>query len=257
MSLNPPGAEETRVAHSFFLSFLSECGIVGGLAAGLWLLQPLLLVLGWRSGRLSVRDEGYALAVFCGLTGWLLHGLADFNVYIPGSVMLVSCLPAMAFDAPPADVSATRRQRRRIVLLALGLIAVAGLWRLPGERAYQLLAAEAQARELNWSRLRRKGERAGRLLWRSPYPLDILGKAAQHLGDHRRAVAAFEEAIRRTPHRAAFHAHLAESQLALGDVAAAQHSVASALAWYPHNPKYRKLAERIRARAPDKSGNTD
>ena len=80
---------------------------------------------------------------------------------------------------------------------------------------------------------------------RSPYPWDVLGKAAlsQHKIDL--AIDAFGEASKRTPHRASYYAFLAQCLVRKGDLTAARENIDKALMWYPLRPEYISMKEKI------------
>ncbi len=95
-----PGAGEARSAHNNFLQILIETGVVGFVFfAGIW-------VVGLASARSFVRAylrgektdrlrETVFLSALIGISCFLIHSLADFDLYIPGIAMTVWLLLAL------------------------------------------------------------------------------------------------------------------------------------------------------------------
>lgn len=78
--LKAPDAEMARLVHNDYLEQFSDSGAVGGIAY-LAFTGGLLATVWRRWG--NVRTP-LALAAVLGLTGWLVHGFAEFGLYIPG-----------------------------------------------------------------------------------------------------------------------------------------------------------------------------
>ncbi len=244
MRLKPTGAEETRIPHNMFLNMLSQSGIVGGIAVLGCLLLPLFLVLlARRKG--GMPDPQLFGCVFVGLVSWGAHSLADFNLQIVGTVTIVAFLPLLSYAGDVGtelEVSTRNKNTLRMVLAAVALVAIAGAWRLPGELQYQRQYEEAtDKREINLNRARKQAEKAASLLPFSPYPWSIFGSLAEHNGRPDMAVKAYSEATKRSPHRSAFHYHLACNSLAMGRIAEASSALSKALEWYPTDPENLKL----------------
>jgi hypothetical protein len=242
----PPATEDSRDAHSLLLSVASQAGLVGGLCALLCLCVPFLLrpLCAW--ARQPV-DAAMMTCVQAGLAAWSLHSLTDFDLQIPGTVATVAMLPLLTMASPCGNPDPQARPPRyegrlRYGLLSLAALAVCGAWRLPGEYEYQLLYDGCQGREtaLPWAR-QQAARVAGRLPW-NPYPWFVLGRTAEGQGAWRLAAEAYQTALLRAPHRAAFHRRLAVCLLGVGETAAARESVRTALRWYPHDRETRALA---------------
>ncbi len=249
LRLKPPAAEETRIPHNLFLYFLGQCGILGGVAALYLLLQPILLWhASWRR-RIGLVSVPLWIAIFFGWMCWAIHSLADFNLQIPGSVVTMAVLPILGVDLrtgqPWKRLPAVPPNLWRVALIALGVVGLVNLWRVPGDMVYQVMynnlsrpaAAEALVKEARV---------VGALQPWSPYPYDWLGKRALDQEKYELAAQAFAEAAKRTPHRAAYHAYVARCMLAMGRPAEAAEALAKALEWYPHKPVYLDLQEEVR-----------
>lgn len=246
MQIKPPGAEETRIPHNLFLYYLSQCGILGGLGALCFLAQPLFLWAAIVRRRRAEWDKAVWVAVSFGCVSWALHSLTDFDLQIPGTLMTFVVLPVLAMNfgdrdgAPSGGVLVVLKT----ALAATALLAVAGLWRVPGERHYQRLTL-ARWNGSPAEFLQRVATPAGRWLPLSPYPWGVVGKEALTQEKYEIAETAFLEASRRTPHRAAYHAYLARIDLAKGRAAEAREHLKHVLTWYPHKPAYLELQRQV------------
>lgn len=232
--LKPIEAEDTRRPHNLVLGFAAQAGVLGGAAAVLCLSLPL-----WFRG--AFRTDGWHIdpalggAVFAGLSAWFLHSLLDFNVHIPGTLATVAALPFLCVDRTPNSASRPGGNGALpgAVACALALVAVVGLWRWPGERAYaQLLAAgpPGTSSSAEWDRL---VERACRRLPLSPYPCWVGAKAALARGQSGPALGLLRETVRRAPHRAVFLDALATELARNGEVEAARRVQRRADRWKP------------------------
>lgn len=247
LRLKPPGAEETRLVHNLFLHFLSQTGLVGGLGALYFLLSPALIWYRSMRRRLTLVSSGLWIAIFLGWASWAAHALADFNVHIPGTMITVVALPILGIDFRQNDTYRPTRSRdllNRAVLAVLAITSLLAITRWPGEMAYQAYhtgLAEPMMVEQRATRT----EQVADVYPHSPYPWDWLGKEALRQKNYDIAIHAFQQALQRTPHRAAYHAFLAEAYLATDQRQQAQEQVDLALLWYPHKPAYQDLAQRI------------
>jgi len=227
-------------------------------------------------------DLPLLFAAQVGLAAWSLHSLADFNFEIACFPALVGILTVVLVQwrdvsesravpsakgrkarrderyavtpepvTPATGVPWSRLSRRALAAAALTLatLSMANVWRWPGEQAYQKAYNALGGPDLDLDSLRTQVEAAGRLLPTSPQPWQLLGRAAEASNAYRLAVAAYGEAVKRSPHRASFHTHLARNCLGLGDYAGARRAAAAALEWYPFSPGHRDLAAQIEAAA--------
>lgn len=248
MRLKPPKAEETRIPHNLFLGFLAQCGLVGGLAALFFLAQPLLILLFANRFTIQFASRSIRVATFLGATAWLVHSLADFNIQISGTVITAGILPFLALKIPRVSTKPGASQPLLPMLWILALLTLGNVWRLPGERSFSQLTALLNQPGIRLGRIQEKAEQSSRFLPYSPYPWDILGKIAFSARNFELAAFAFSKAVERAPHRASFHAHLAKSYLLTGDLKKAEKRIKEALKWYPYDPKYQEIAQKIKAR---------
>lgn len=77
-------SEDPRLTHNNFLEALSDSGIFGFAAyAGLWLV-PLTVTI----RRLRQSDDLMMIGLTLSLAAWVVHGLVDFDQYIPSLALL-------------------------------------------------------------------------------------------------------------------------------------------------------------------------
>lgn len=188
LRLKPPNAEETRLPHNTILLFLSQCGLLGAAAALYFLVSPLLLWRRCAKGRTKLVSPGLWLVAVGGWLAWAAHSLADFNLQIPGTMLLVAALPILAIDLTQ---TATLPQHSgatvwRVQLLILALAGIANLWQVPGARRYQELTnhrqetiqspADNARQRLQPEGLYKLAEQCAVWQPHSPDPWDIAGK---------------------------------------------------------------------------------
>lgn len=229
LQIKPAGAEETRAAHNLILEMLSQAGLWGGLAALGCALMPFWLSLSRPGGSDGSSDEGLRLAGVAGLGAWVAHAMLDFNLQIPPTVMLAAVVPVLCRPSPTAV--AASRLVERLLLVCLAALATAGFWRVPGEWRLRRLADDADGQSL--AGLRESTARAASALPLSPAPWAFYGRRALHLGQASAAVEAYDEALRRAPHRSALWAWRAQASLMAGDIEAAEAAARQAWTLYP------------------------
>jgi O-antigen ligase len=251
MRLKPGDAEDTRIPHSVFFLFAAQCGLVGLVAVvGWWLLSAYLLLPpaagAGRPGLLS-------LATFVGGLAWLLHSLVDFNFQIPGTVGTFSVLLVLATgcgngmegggSAPGSpDNRYSRGLQAAAVLLAV--LCMAGLWRMPGELAYQRFYTAAADPEAPWPAVDELARIARSRLPLSPYPDIVLSKRAAAEGRTEESERALSRALSRCPHRGSLWYALAATRASLGDVRGAREAYREAVKWQPESPYREFFGER-------------
>lgn len=250
MRLKRAGAEETRLPHNLFLFFLSQCGIVGGLAGLFFIVQPVVL---WfrRIGSKPPVPLAFG-CVIAGMLAWSAHALADFDLHVPATMMMVVTLPLLVLKLPDA-VSGGLWWHRSLCMVA-GLACIANLLWIPGDMDHQdlQLAMDFQRRLTQQSppgRVPRPGallplvdRTAKRMPW-SPYPYDSFGKHAFQLREYALARDAFMAAAERAPHRSSVYKQIVDCSIELGELKVAREYLEKALLWYPHD---QRLNARIR-----------
>lgn len=234
--LKPAAAEATRFPHSVLILFLSQCGIAGGLAVVGWGVASLRALIPPRIGT-AARDP-LALALLGGASAWLIHSLVDFNFQIPGTVATFAVV--LAIGSGGEDAAAPRQADRRTGNLlrqagavALAVVCFAGVWRWPGENAYQRLYNCVDLPESSWEDCRALAELAREHLIFSPYPDILLAKRATFEKRLPDAEKALSRALRRAPHRGGLWHALAATRAALGDHEGAKAAYREATIWLP------------------------
>jgi hypothetical protein len=238
LRMKPVGAEETRVAHNMVLGLLAQAGVLAGLAAAVCLAVPALFGLAWLPGG-RTDDVPLKLCAVVGAVAWGGHALLDFNIQIPGTVATAALLGILctAPGAPAGDQEQSTRRGQYLPRLAaalLGLLAFAGIWRLPGEKAFQEMTNSAG--RLSPRRLRTRARDVSALLPTSPLPWLLFARVAEYAERPYLAIEGFEQAAARSPNRSLLYAHLAENHLQLDDVAAARKAAQRAVELYPGSP---------------------
>ncbi|HRU07671.1 MAG TPA: O-antigen ligase family protein [Candidatus Brocadiia bacterium] len=194
---------------------------------------PLALTLTWVSlallnlrpaARVSLSPRSFAVAgIQAGLAGFLIHGLADFDLFVHGLAETVAVLAGLCVAVATAGREDEARPRRlsstgRLALAAAGLAAMLGFWWGMGERLVMASALQDDATNvtLDLSDLDRikKLEAAARL-----DPLDDTTQARLadlywfRRGDMTKALGCAEEAARLSPARSEHYARLARLHL--------------------------------------------
>ncbi len=238
-------SEETRLPHNAVLNFASQSGILAGLVYllfGFCGLRNLIRVV--RTNGLNPRQRLLSGACALGFLAWWGHSLLDLNIHIPGS-LTTACV--MLVLSTPVDDESNRKKNKKggthkliliLTLTAFAIFAVIGIWRLPAEATYRRMT-ELPIATATLQPLCRLAESASQYDPFNPYPYEYLAKTAARLGKFQLAAIAYERALNRSPHRAAWWFHLARCRQALGEQQKAKRAMAKARYWYPANPQYR------------------
>ncbi len=128
-----PGTGEARSAHNNFLQILVETGVVGFLFfIGIWVFAvwPVWpFVRGYLRGeKADPLRETLVLSAVVSISCFLIHSLADFDLYIPGIAMTVYLfLGLMVKNARPAEGRQIRLTAQRATACTLALVVLCGL----------------------------------------------------------------------------------------------------------------------------------
>jgi O-antigen ligase len=138
--------EEAQAVHNNFLQMWSDSGVLAFMAfAALWIVA---LRDSLRLARQRVGDA--AAAAVCGaLVGWAIHGLVDFDLYVPGvalpAFILLGTVQGLK-ELPRTDSVTPRRRANLLVAAVCGIVVVAVLW--TESRALLAISLHGQAVEL-------------------------------------------------------------------------------------------------------------
>ena len=139
-------SEEAQLAHNSFLEMWSDSGVIAFVVFALmWLVA---LKDGWKLVRHRPGDAA-ATAVYAATTGWVVHGLVDFDLYVPGVAMpaflLLGTLQGLK-ELPKVSPVVPRGQTKWPVGLLCATVVAAVVWM----QGRDLLAAFVHARTHEW-----------------------------------------------------------------------------------------------------------
>ncbi len=250
LRIKPPGAEETRLVHNLFLHFLSQCGLLGGAAALLLLVHPFIIWRSHKTKRLTCTVPRFYVAMLMGYSAWMVHSLTDFNIHITGSLFIAAILPVLCLNGKTKGKNDNETEKpMSISLCVLAIIGLSPINRITGEKAYQQLYNK-QFKPIAAETLINEVQLISSKMPYSPYPWDILGEKALSQSKINLAIYAFEEAQKRTPHRASYYGLTAYCLLLKGSLPEALNHVNTALQWYPHKKAYLNLKKKIVEKLP-------
>ena len=232
----PENSEITRFAHNLFLSFLSQCGIFGGIASLTMLLYPIFLVFLVKKRRLKVHSNSIFIAVISGSIAWSLHSLLNYNIQVPATVSTFLILPSLGLSFQKDDTRIPFKDFLPIGLTSIFLIGICLLpfKRFEGEKHYRILEnliKNGAPEKLIYA----YGEKASEMLPDSPYPPSKIAHVAIQEKQYEFAVTQLKESIKRTPHRSSYYAWLAHAYGRMGKIDEAFAAIEQALFWNPNN----------------------
>ncbi|MCJ8329134.1 MAG: O-antigen ligase family protein [Lentisphaeria bacterium] len=241
MKLKPEGAEEARLAHSVFFHFISQCGILGGLAAILIIMLPVLFVINKIKQRYTIDSPIIFWASICGCSSWVVQGMMDFSIQISACLMLFFVLPLLAIK--PLELPEKKRDTKGLILAAvLVLLTLTSIWRWPGDYYYQVLDNELSSGKIPKTDLMNKSLDT---LPFAPYPAIRTARAAIKQQQFDYAIELLQIAEKRAPLQGSIKYHLARAHLAKMDYTSARESVKKAIECYPGKTKYSDLLKVI------------
>lgn len=250
-----PGANQSQYVHNSYLQFGVEFGMIG-LIFAIWFgcswCFSLLKKLSeqFRSGQF----DALAVSFFLGGTGFLLHNIIDFDVYVfplgaLGMVMLALTanllIPQVESTAQPSQY-ATLKKIVTFLLVSSVLIGIyVADWRYIHGKAYKDEATAAvESRDYAAAATSLQGALAETPHF--PEYLAFQGNIflSQHQPDS--AISQFQAAIQQTPDVPWFHAGLADAFLAKGNLAMAYVESRRAAELFPQKEVYAQHAQQIR-----------
>jgi O-antigen ligase len=211
-------SEEAQMVHNNFLQMWSDSGVLAFLVFAL-----IWLVAIRDSFELARRRYGdaAAIAICAALSGWVVHALVDFDLYVPGvaipaflilgTLQGLKELPRVRAVRPPGAM--------KWALMAVCGAVVAVVFFIEGRH----LAASfqhGQARALRYTdpgRALAAGRRAVALAPRNAYYEAVAGDLAVDLGRFSEAIEWYSLASASDPYRASYHWRLARVLVAQND----------------------------------------
>jgi hypothetical protein len=212
--------EEAQLAHNNYLQMWSDSGVLAFLVfTAMWLVA---VKDAFRLARQRAGDAA-AVAICASLAGWAVHGLVDFDLYVPGLGLPVFLLMGtmQGLKEVPVVKEARSHPHRRRLLGGVALVAVAVVWwtQWRGMMAATHWEQAQQMRAMNlWPVAEEAAKEAVRLM---PYHARYLagaGDVAAARGDYRQAIVYYQAAIKEDPYRSAFHWRLAHAEMQLNGV---------------------------------------
>jgi len=232
--------EEAATVHNNFLQMWSDSGVLAFLAfAVLWIVAVR------DSFRLARERTGdVAAAAICGaLVGWTVHGLVDFELYVPGVALpvfvLLGTLQGLK-ELPRTDTVSSRRQENWLVAGVCVAVVVAVLWIECRALAAAFLGEDArQMGGMNPVAALEESRRSVGLAPWNPRLQSNLGETALRAGEIEEALTAYRHAIDCDPYRASGWWQLAKAKMAAHGVDTEVLQLLSrAVELNPTNPRY-------------------
>ena len=209
-------SEEAQLVHNNFLEMWSDSGVVAfGAFALLWLVA---LKDGFKLAR-QRRGDAAAIAVCVAMTGWVVHGLVDFDLYVPGVAMpaflLLGTLQGLK-ELPKVSPVVPRGQTKWPVGLLCATVVAAVVWM----QGRDLLAAFVHARTHEWQASNPvaaldAAKRSIELAPQNSHYYAAAGDLAMHLGRFDKAIEYYRGATANDPNRASYHWRLARAEMAV------------------------------------------
>lgn len=207
--------EEAQLAHNNYLQMWSDSGFCAFIVfAALWLLalKDALRLIGQRRG-----DAG-AVAVCAALAGWVIHGLVDFDLYVPGlaipAFMLLGILQGLKEQPTVKPVTPRGNTKWGIGLISVAIVGTV-IWAEEKSLAANFLYGEAiDLARLDPLGAAREIQRAVDLWPDNASYQAAAGNLAMHLGRFDQAIGYYRTAVRNDPFRASYHWRLAQAEMA-------------------------------------------
>ncbi|MBO4511567.1 MAG: O-antigen ligase family protein [Victivallales bacterium] len=225
MRLKPAEAEITRDPHNLPLSLLSQCGILGGLAALAFYLLPWLFVF-MREGKYSAQGK-IALVSVISVAAWSVHSLFQFNELIPGTFYLV--VAGMTFIVPKGDCFTNRKAGYAGAVLG-ALLMMAFLHSIEGFALQR--DSEKPERMFGHFASSRFNTTAPRIYFDGTFFTSEWSEAS-YVKKWQLCLQAADLLVKRSPHRTGFHIRRAQALYALKQDAEAKNALMKAIEWAP------------------------
>ena len=208
-------SEEAQIVHNSFLQMWSDSGVFA--AAIFTLLWLVALFDGFKLAR-QRKGDAAAAAVCAALTGWIVHTVVDFDLYVPGVAMPAFLLLGIlqGLKELPKVGPVTPRGHTKWLVGSLCAAVVATVAWVEG-RDLQATFAQARVQELrtwNLGAALDEAQRAVELAPQDSHYCASAGDLATHLGRFDEAIRYYQDAINNDPYRASYHWRLARAEMA-------------------------------------------
>ena len=202
--------EEPQMAHNSFLQMWSDSGLPG------FVMFALLWLVALRDAFQLARSrygDAASIAVCAALAGWVVHGVMDFDLYVPGvalpAFVLLGVLQGLK-ELPDVQLVPAMRVPRPVMGLVCAVVVGFVFW----WDGRSLLANLAQAQAHQLARLdpvaaAESAQRAISLSPRNPYYHAAAGDLAVASENFSAAIDSYEQAVGCDPFRASYHWRLA------------------------------------------------
>jgi cytochrome c-type biogenesis protein CcmH/NrfG len=218
----------------------SDSGVLAFVAfAALWIVA---VRDAFRLARQRVGDA--AAAVVCGaLAGWTVHGLVDFDFYVPGvalpAFILLGTVQGLK-ELPRTDSVPPRRRAKWFVAAICVVVVAAVLWIESQALGAAVILNTARMRvNINPSQALDDAKLAAKMAPWNPHFQSSLGDLALQAGKPEEAMVAYRNAIEDDPYRASCWWRLARAKIATHGVdAEALQLLQRAVELNPTNPRY-------------------
>jgi len=232
--------EEAQAVHNTFLQMWSDSGVLAFIAfAMLWIVA---VRDAFRLARQRVGDA--AAAAVCGaLAGWTVHGLVDFDLYVPGvalpAFILLGTVQGLK-ELPRTDSVPPRRRANWFVAAICVAVVMAVVWiESQALGAAMKLNTAREEVKIDPSRALDDARLAARMAPWNPHFQSSLGEVALQAGKPEEAIAAYRRAIEGDPYRASCWWQLARVKIATHGVdAEALQLLQKAVELNPTNTRY-------------------
>jgi O-antigen ligase len=223
--------EEAQLVHNSYLEMWCDSGVAAfAVFVALWvvavgaafrLVRPSTSSTGSRQAG-SGQGGVVSVAVYAALVGWTVHGLVDFDLYVPGVAV-----PAFALLGILHGLTKDRRQetgdriqeinhRQPLMLAAVVILALAVMWFEGRMLAANLAHEKSLGSGTDWTAAVTAAERAAALAPRNPIYQMTAGELLVSAGQFAEGLGYCRRAVENDPLRASCHYRLAGALAAAG-----------------------------------------
>jgi O-antigen ligase len=212
--------EEAQLAHNNYLQMWSDSGVLAFLVfTGMWIVA---IRDAFQLARQRIGDAA-AVAICASLAGWAMHGLVDFDLYVPGIALPVFLLMGVlqGLKEVPEFKEARSHLHRRRLLGVIAVIAVGVVW-WSQWRAVMAATRWDQAQQLAATgNLTEAQDAANQAILYMPYNPRFwagAGDIAMGRREFDEASSRYAVAVKEDPFRAGYHFRRAQAELATGQL---------------------------------------